>query len=62
MDIIKESMITPVRRYAGLGDPLNEYRNNDVEERDFMIKYTLEFSTERLHDFIESVRGFICLQ
>ena len=55
-------MITPVRRYAGLGDPLNEYRNNDVEEGDFMIKYTLEFSTERLHDFIESVRGFICLQ
>ena len=55
-------MITPVRRYAGLGDPPNEYTNNDLEEGDFMIKYTLEFSTKRLHDFIESVRGFTCLQ
>ena len=42
-DIIKESMITPVRRDAGLGDPPKEYTNNDVEAGNFMIKYALEF-------------------
>ena len=29
-DIITESMITPVRSDAGLGDPPKEYRNNDA--------------------------------
>ena len=31
-DIIKESMITPVRRDAGLGHPPKEYTNNDVKQ------------------------------
>ena len=46
-DIIKESMITPVRRDAGLGDPPKEYTNNDVEAGNFMIKYALEFDAEK---------------
>ena len=46
-DIIKESMITPVRRDAGLGDPPKEYTNNDVEAGNFMIKYALEFDAKK---------------
>ena len=36
-------MITPVRHHAGLGDPPKEYKNNDVESDNFMIKYVFEF-------------------
>ena len=46
-DIIKESVITPVRRDAGLGDPPKEYTNNDVEAGNFMIKYALEFDAKK---------------
>ena len=31
-------MITPVRCYAELGDPLREYTNNDVDAGNFMMK------------------------
>ena len=53
-DIIRESMIAPVRRDAGLGDPLKEYANNDVKAGNFMIKYALEFDAKKPHEFIES--------
>ena len=46
-DIIKESVITPVRRDPGLGDPPKEYTNNDVEAGNFMIKYALEFDAKK---------------
>ena len=36
-------MITPVRRDTGLGDPPKDYKNNDVEAGNFIIKYTLEW-------------------
>ena len=61
-DIIKESMITPVRRDAGLGDPPKEYTSTDVEAGNFMIKYALEFDAKKPNEFIESVRDLICLQ
>ena len=31
-NIIKESMITPVKRDASLGNPPKEYTNNDVKQ------------------------------
>ena len=61
-DIIKESMITPIRRDAGLSDPPKEYTNNDVEAGNFMIRYALEFDAKKSNEFIESVRDLICLQ
>ena len=56
-----ESMITPVRRNAGLGDPQKKY-TNDLEVGNLMIKYPLEFNAKKPHGFIESVRDLICLQ
>ena len=55
-----ESMITPVRFNAGLGDPQKEY-TNDVGTGNLMIEYALEFEAKKPHGFIESVRDLICL-
>lgn len=61
-DIIKESMITPVKRDARLINPLNEYTNNDAEASNFMIKYTQKFNAMKPCQFIDLFRDLICLQ
>ena len=44
-----ESMITPVRRNKGLGDPQKEY-TIDMEAGNMMIKYSLDFDAKKYMD------------
>ena len=53
---MKDSMLKPVRREAGLGDPPSTYTNNDPESANFIIKNGLNFNTKKPHEFIDKIK------
>eukprot|EP00112_Aurelia_sp_Birch-Aquarium-sp1_P022258 Seg621.1 transcript_id=Seg621.1/GoldUCD/mRNA.D3Y31 product="hypothetical protein" protein_id=Seg621.1/GoldUCD/D3Y31 len=55
-------MLKPVRVDAGLGDPPEEYTNNDVEAANFMIKHNLQFDAKKPHEFINNVKSSIATE
>ena len=56
---MKSSMIRPVWKEAGLGNPPTEFSTSDVEAANFMVKYGLHFDPQKPHVFIESVKDVI---
>ena len=56
---MKSSMIRPVWKEAGLGNPPTEFSTSDVEAANFMVKYGLHFDPQNPHVFIESVKDVI---
>lgn len=59
---MKESMLKRVRIGAGLGNPPEEYTNNDPEAANFMIKHALKFDPKRPHEFIAEMRNIVVTQ
>ena len=59
---MKESMLKRVRVEAGLGNPPEEYTNNDPEAANFMIKHALKFNPKRPHEFIAEMRNIVDTQ
>ena len=56
---MKNSMLKPVRVDAGLGNPPVEFKNNDSESANFMIKHDLNFNASKLHEFVEKIKKII---
>lgn len=56
---MKDSMLKPVRVDAGLGDPPLEYKNNDPESANFIIKHGLHFTASKPHEFVEKIKNII---
>ena len=56
---MKESMLKPVRKEAGLGDPPSQYTNNDPESANFLIKHGLHFTASKPHEFVEKMKNII---
>lgn len=56
---MKKSMLKPVRREAGRGDPPENYTNNDPESANFIIKHGLNFKAEKPHEFIDKIKNII---
>ena len=54
---MKDSMLKPVRVEAGLGDPPMEYKNNDPESANFIIKHGLHFNAKKPHEFVEKIKN-----
>ena len=59
---IKKSLLKPIRVEAGLGDPPKEFTTNDVESRNFIIKYRLHLDKKNPQEFIERVKEIINTQ
>ena len=59
---MKDSMLKPVRVEAGLGDPSMEYKNNDPESVNFMIKHGLHFNANKPHEFVEKIKNIVATQ
>ena len=56
---MKDSMLKPVRVDAGLGDPPVEYKNNDPEPANFIIKQGLYFNASKPHEFVEKIKNIV---
>ena len=56
---MKDSMLKPVRVDAGLGDPPVEYKNNDPESANFIIKHGLHFNASKPHEFVEKIKNIV---
>ena len=52
---MKESMLYSILVEAGLGDPPTDYKTNDIEVGNFMIKHKLDFNSHNATDFIEKL-------
>lgn len=52
-------MLKPLRTEAGLGNPPNEYLNNDPESANFIIKHSLKFDAKKPQEFILEVKDII---
>ena len=59
---MKESMLYSILVEAGLGDPPTDYKTNDIEVGNFMIKHKLDFNSHNATDFIEKLKKLIDLQ
>ena len=56
---MKDSMLKPVRVDAGLGDPPVEYKNNDPESANFIIKHGLHFNASKPHEFVGKIKNIV---
>lgn len=56
---MKTSMLKPVRIEAGLGNPPQEYTNNDPESANFLIKHGLQFNAQKPHEFIDKIKEMV---
>jgi hypothetical protein len=56
---IKDSMLKPLRVDTGLGDPPLEYKNNNPESTNFMIKHGLHFNACKPHEFVETIKNMV---
>ena len=56
---MKEFLLRPVRIEAGLGNPPDQYTNNDTESANFLIKHSLNYDTQKPHEFIEKIQAVV---
>jgi len=62
LDVVRCSMLYPVRERAGLGSPPEPFYTNAVESKNNVLKQHLERKSSTLPDFVDSMRTLLSKQ
>ena len=61
-DMVKRTMLKPVRVSAGLGNPPQPFYTNDVESHNNVIKLHTKYTAQELPQFVEKMKALITTQ
>ena len=61
-EVVRSTMLKPVRMYAGLGNPPKPFYTNDVESHNNVIKKHTNYTAQELPQFVEKMKSLIVNQ